>query len=88
MISIAMNCDSAKASCLLNTPTLGLIHLAPNRHPGERWTHRDKTKKEPTLSNCRLFLSSPNAFPALWHGSFVPRERLVANGAGGGGGGG
>ena len=47
MISIAMNCDSANASCLLNTATLGLIHMVPNRHPGERGTHRDETKKEP-----------------------------------------
>ena len=71
MSSIAMNCDSAnRLSCLLNTATLGLIHLVPNRHPREQGTHLDKTKKEPTSSNCRLFLSSPNAFLALWHGSW------------------
>ena len=29
MISIAVNCDSANASGLLNTLTLGLIHLVP-----------------------------------------------------------
>ena len=58
MISIAMNCESANASCLLNTATLGLIHLVPNRHPGERWTHREKTKQEPTSSNCLLPMRS------------------------------
>ena len=84
MISIAMYCDSANASCLLNTATLGLIHLVPNCHPGQQRTHRDKTKKEPTSFKMVIVVFAcllPNAFLALWQfGSFVARERLAAKG--------